>query len=743
MYSEIYSKTLHEIDTLLLSLNRNIYDNDSREIQEHAIEDLRKYHKLLEEELVSLEANSDWKTFNIAFYGETNAGKSTLIETLRILLDESTKKEQRNIFFSEKQKWIEKVNNIKNISNELELLEKAKENNKSKIEKQQNILIDKKENLEDQLIAKQLIFGEYNNRILSTMLDGFAGFIKVAFKKTKEQKESQKLKEEIESILNDLSFVNQSINEIDEEIEVNRKEIFEKTASLNKQRDLLNSEISSIENNLTRLSDGEIIGAQTDFTRKVAAYSFQSNGIEYKILDLPGIEGKEELVRNEIKKAVEKAHCVLYISRKPKSPQKGDSEHKGTIEKISEHLSGQSEVYFIYNKSIRNPNQLKDELETQDIVIGLNEVDKRMLETIPDNYIGHKTVSAYPAFISISNSFNDSYVKSKDKFINEFSAEEILLKSGIVAFKEWIVNELINNYKDKIIKSNIKKIRNANINVMNLVSGYKLEFIEFRNEIANDVNSVEEQLKEQAEIFTNDINNLLKKEKRNLEYSSRQEIYKLIEKGVGNNDLTNSFKKLLMNNETTFENNIQTGTSEISNEFNHEVADIINGHCNYVEELLKIRKNKKFKLDYSFQIKTKAKTNMIKALLPIATFIITLIFSPDHGVVPLIAAGISALVSFAKEIYGLFDKSYKMEQQKKSVNEQLVKFSKELENKIEQIRKELNDEINEIIESIIKELQKTENKISIIIQAFQDVQNTLEKQIEWIDGKEEELYGNN
>ena len=34
---------------------------------------------------------SEWATFTIAFYGETNAGKSTLIETLRILLGDSEK----------------------------------------------------------------------------------------------------------------------------------------------------------------------------------------------------------------------------------------------------------------------------------------------------------------------------------------------------------------------------------------------------------------------------------------------------------------------------------------------------------------------------------------------------------------------------------------------------------------------------------------------------------------------------
>nr|GFB41416.1 hypothetical protein [Tanacetum cinerariifolium] len=43
-------------------------------------------------------SHSEWDTFTLAFYGETSAGKSTLIETLRIVLNEGTKVQQRTRF---------------------------------------------------------------------------------------------------------------------------------------------------------------------------------------------------------------------------------------------------------------------------------------------------------------------------------------------------------------------------------------------------------------------------------------------------------------------------------------------------------------------------------------------------------------------------------------------------------------------------------------------------------------------
>lgn len=40
----------------------------------------------------------EWHHLNIAFYGETNAGKSTLVETLGILLDEPTRRARSAAF---------------------------------------------------------------------------------------------------------------------------------------------------------------------------------------------------------------------------------------------------------------------------------------------------------------------------------------------------------------------------------------------------------------------------------------------------------------------------------------------------------------------------------------------------------------------------------------------------------------------------------------------------------------------
>ncbi len=63
------------------------------EIQERVAQTLRAKVDEAKEELASSLEHTTWDNLVIAFFGETNAGKSTLIETFRILFDENRTKE--------------------------------------------------------------------------------------------------------------------------------------------------------------------------------------------------------------------------------------------------------------------------------------------------------------------------------------------------------------------------------------------------------------------------------------------------------------------------------------------------------------------------------------------------------------------------------------------------------------------------------------------------------------------------
>ena len=300
---------------------------------------------------------AEFDTFTIAFYGETNAGKSTIIEALRIYFGEESKQNERAKFdkFCKQYKW-------------------------------------------------------YN--------EGFWGKI--------------------------LAYFNPSLK-------------------------------SNALNNLLFSSDGAIIGdGRADFTRQSNTYHFSHNGVDFDILDVPGIEGDEKAVIGEILKATKKAHCVFYITRNPQPPQKGDSpkgESKGTIEKIKEHLGAQTEVYSIFNKSIKAPSALSDSIIQQSDENGLNDLDSKMRDELGEGYIGRKTLSASVAFCALGEKMpnvellDDSdlaqrvkgFARTRDKFINAYSKDELLKKSLFLDFTNFISDDLAQNVGEKIKKSNLNK----------------------------------------------------------------------------------------------------------------------------------------------------------------------------------------------------------------------------------------------------------------------------------------------
>lgn len=53
---------------------------------------LQEINAEFKQEIDKLEASSEWNKLCIAFFGETNAGKSTIIEALRIIYDEEKRR---------------------------------------------------------------------------------------------------------------------------------------------------------------------------------------------------------------------------------------------------------------------------------------------------------------------------------------------------------------------------------------------------------------------------------------------------------------------------------------------------------------------------------------------------------------------------------------------------------------------------------------------------------------------------
>ena len=82
---EIYDYILENIIQIENDLKSNSNDEQVNSAKKSAVKIIEEFRKnRLEKLIYELKNNQEWNDFTIAFYGETNAGKSTIIEALRI-----------------------------------------------------------------------------------------------------------------------------------------------------------------------------------------------------------------------------------------------------------------------------------------------------------------------------------------------------------------------------------------------------------------------------------------------------------------------------------------------------------------------------------------------------------------------------------------------------------------------------------------------------------------------------------
>lgn len=398
--TKIYNFILTKVKELRENILRvQLSDDEAKEKQKEIKNRLDIIVNELEKKIKELENNSEWDRFTVAFYGETNAGKSTLIETLRIMLNEKEKFKDREKY-KEIEEYIDSLRNQKGVYDDKikEVVKKYEQALDSIMENLKNSEIelnDLKENLKvlqdsDEEFQEEL--NEIKKAINEERSRSFKNFILWLLKKLPEQKNLPAIKDKIKE--NDLKIkeietsektINKKIEKINKETSTLENSKNKEINEYDKQIVLLDKKIQDINKELEKYCDGKIIGdGSSDYTRDVTAYEIENNGKKFCLLDLPGIEGNEKLVLDNINKAVKKSHAVFYISASPNPPQSGDKENSGTIEKIKQHLGDQTEVYFIYNKKIKNPKILKEDLIDNDEAESLKETDKilnRILDT--------------------------------------------------------------------------------------------------------------------------------------------------------------------------------------------------------------------------------------------------------------------------------------------------------------------------------------------------------------------------
>jgi len=675
-----------------------------------AIETSRTIFKQLKVEtdatLQELDKNAEWNSLTVAFYGETNAGKSTIIETLRIIMGEKTKQEQRRKFIETCEKF--------NINENVAETWRQKNQEIAQCEEKLNTLISK--------------FDESQNKrsLDEQKLKLHVDQLKIEFKKIPFWRRILSFVWKLSEKSN-IDTANAELNIfLDENRNLLQGHEQEKKQALS-EIELIKEEVSYINNAIAELKmhqDGAIIGdGQSDFTRESTRYEFSANEDKFVLLDVPGIEGKEELVREPIMQAVRKAHAVFYVTRKADPPQKGDENtgEKGTLEKIKEHLGAQTEVWTIFNKSIKSAEQLRTpKLVNEGELASLKVLEDEMHKQLGKHYAGSLTVSAYPAFIASADHVVPGEAKAKDrsKFLAIMNSSDILHKTGFQALVEKLSLEMAGNIKSKIKKSNFNKANDAVIQLMdNVIHLNENTFKPLLENLEDQSHDSILQLESAADALKTDIDSVatsLIKKKRE---SARKRIYKKIDNDIDNDLFKNYLEDIIDVEVKGVEMELPGEVKSKIEIFNDEIKGIAMQFQGHIKDFMD---DASMSNDFDFDLKIKMDNGInIIGLIGSTIGAVALMFTPiGWGALAVGAFGV--IVSFAKAIWAFFDSDFKKAQQRKAADQNIDKIFRSIESNY-------TSHLEESMKNLEANLIPIKNKFRLPAEQASQIASSLEK----------------
>lgn len=661
---EIYLSINRHVSAILASLAGKSDDQQLSDAQRQAHALFLEFSQSLSESIAQLEKNAEWDIFSIAFYGETNAGKSTLIETLRILLSEPVKKESQRRFRELVEQHALSERRLDELQQAFDKACALCERAAIELAEANTTYQTAREPLEAQLAELKAILEE--RRRTASLWQRLLSL----FRQSPEQREVAHANEA-------LLGLNARFRQILDSCQKNLDDARSESARTQSDLDRVSQAMAA----LGQYADGGIIGnGQSDFTKSIQTYVIGQGEQKFALMDVPGIEGKEASVMEEIWRAVRTAHAVFYVTSKAAAPQKGDGKKPGTLEKIKSHLGAQTEVRTIYNKRITNALALgKPELVSDDERDSLADLDRKMADELGDHYRGTIVVSALPAFLAAASCLVPGSLQKKTqrKFDNHLAREDVLQRSGIAEFLSNLEGDISTDYKEKIRRANFNKADQVVQDAAEKIDKVKEESFEpLANQLRKNAKDACRQLDLALAEFERKLNDKAESSIEKFAQTTRAKIYDRIDNDISNDEFKQQFADIVEERQQVLVDKIQPEFNKVIDRFQGQIEKIIDRMEEHARELSALYGNLKAKgLNSKFDLKFDIRSGINYAGLAAAAIgALTLIWNPLGWA--LIALGV--LANVAKAVMSFFSKSYRRGQQRKAVDANLDEITRDM-----------------------------------------------------------------
>ncbi len=462
----------------------------------------------------------------------------------------------------------------------------------------------------------------------------------------------------------------------------------------------------AILNELHSLQDGAIIGdGRSDFTLKTRSYSFQYNHQNFILLDVPGIEGREQKVIDQISNATQKAHAIFYVTKTPNPPQKGEKGKRGTIEKIQRQLDSQTEVWTIFNKPINNPRAFKDGLIDGSEKESLKILNKEMKNILGKHYEGHQIVSAQMAFYGLASALipESDFYKNKQKFLKDFKAEELLYQSHFKPLAEFIAEALLKNSRKKIIESNCNKALKV---VEQLQKAIEITIEKRIDPMIKEAQEHQQEarynLDRSTEKFILNLTNSAFYEIDQFKSDLREKMYAHINKNIEDEECKEIFKNELIQGIETLHEDIKWRFKECEKRFDGEIKEAIKQLEYRIKDSLAMLEHISIDRGFNLNFDTDSGIDGTKLAISIGGLVvvgIVNIWNPV-GWLALTAGIITGLVGIARSIWNFFSSRYQRSQQKKEVDKNLHQICEKIVQDVKSRLESYKKGTSEMIENL-------------------------------------------
>lgn len=459
-------------------------------------------------------------------------------------------------------------------------------------------------------------------------------------------------------------------------------------------------------NELHSLQDGAIIGdGRSDFTLKTRSYSFQYNHQNFILLDVPGIEGNEKKVIDQISNATQKAHAIFYVTKTPNPPQKGEEGKRGTIEKIQRQLGSQTEVWAIYNKPITSPRAFKDGLINENEKESLKILNKEMKNILGKHYMGYKAVSAQVAFYGLSQALipETDFYEKKQKFLKDFKAGELLYQSHFKPLAEFITEALLKNSRAKIIQSNCNKALKV---VEQLQNTIKTTIEKRIDPMIKDMQEHQQEarfnLDRSTEKFILNLTNSAFYEIDQFKSDFREKMHAHIDDDIENDECKEIFKNELIQGIETLHEDIKWRFRECEKRFDEYIKEAIKQLEYRIKDSLAMLERISIDRGFNLNFDTDSGIDGTKLAASIGGLGLLGIFNAWNpmGWLALTAGIITGLVGIARSIWSFFSSRYERSQQKKEVDKNLhqicEKIAEDVKSRLESRKKDIREKIEKL-----------------------------------------------